>query len=672
MTRFHSLAAVASALLFFAPSVTTADDCNFNDGSPTFDWKRVMDCYHSVPFNHGDLENAVEFLLAARERTDLRENFEAQNGWRASTDALDDPGTENDYASDFAMQLAIVGNHKEFLNPHWRYRRPNCYTLFLAAFMPFDFGSDLMRSKQGKPEQVFFIEHAPFLPELYESHTGIDATRYIGMKIISINGVEPGEYFRQWGRDVFRMDANDGAHLNGVLQHGSYSLRISNTHDVPPRQASDTYVLESANGQAVTVNMPWVFAPRAAFGAYQLPPSYWPDNMAEFQQLCLEPSPVEFVFGGASVLDLSNQGDVHADSAAEFTRELWEKRELVRELHKAHGGARYFETPPGRRGQTLETIVPHTDAAEVKQLGDRATIIRLDHFVGDWKEEVIAGTDYACDNSDRLILDLRGNGGGLISHIEWLATHLLPDRTEKVDYGLLGRALASNVGRNELVERQSIVTDLYIPWTDCFFGYEAACFVDPATNLPLSGYNWLQVGGSVEVRGGVPTDLSRLFGFRNFDAKYAPGSDPIACPGKFEDNTLIILSDGTGASAAYFFPELIRDQALVVTAGGYVDETLVSGIARGGAVWSMNVWEAYDEQDLQTIFGPATEPLPYLRRHAETYIEQPGIYRKGTNQLHVDHIGVGDIHIDVWADSPASDGYVYNRVVNAVQKKGKK
>ena len=216
------------------PALAQTENCNFNDGSSAFSWQRVMDCYHSVAFNHDDLENAVVFIMAARERSDEREIFDERHGWRQSTLALDDPGTTADYPSDFAMQLAIVGNHKEFLNPHWRYSRPQCYTMLLGAFMPFDFGSDVERVKRGKPQQIFFIEDAPFLPELYEEFTGIDATQYIGMKILSINGVEPGEFFRNWGSTVLRFDENDGEHLNEILQFGAYSMRTSTTHDVPP------------------------------------------------------------------------------------------------------------------------------------------------------------------------------------------------------------------------------------------------------------------------------------------------------------------------------------------------------------------------------------------------------------------------------------------------------
>ncbi len=676
LKKTHSLLLLIT-MLFASHAAADDDPCNFNDGSAAFGWQRVMDCYNSVPFNHDDLVNAVEFITAGRERGDQREIFEERIGWRQSTAALDNPDTLEDYPSDFAMQMAIVGNHKEFLNPHWRYRRPWCYTMFLGAFMPFDFGSDLERVKNGKPQQVYFIEGAPFLPDLYEAFTGIDARQYIGMKIISINGEEPGEYFRQWGRNVFRMDENDGVHLNGVLQYGEYSVRIYVTHDVPPATASDTYVLESANGQQVEVVMPWIFAPRGTFGADQFPLA-WSNSTAEFDAVCQAPSDTQILVNNPpfGILDEA-QAKLRASGVQagelEFAREIMEKRDAVAGLKRANGGAGYFEKPHGQMDQQLEIIVPWSDGAEVKQMGKRATFIHLDHFVGDWKDEVIAGTNHACENSDRLVLDMRGNGGGRIDQIEWLVTHLFPDRTMPAEYSTPGRMLASSVGRNELsVRLTDFFTDFWGLPGVCIHGYEAACWVDIFSGEVLTDKFWMSNNTVNELRGGQLETLTQWAGFRNSSQAYAAGADPIACPGKFEDDTLVILSNGTGASAGHFFPELIRDQAVMVTAGGYVGEPLVSGIARGGAVWPMEAADTWPEQYLQFVYGPVADPMPYPVRSIETFVEQPALYKTGLGGLYVNEAPVGDIHVDVWASSPGSDAYVYGKVLNAVQKNSKK
>jgi len=643
--------------------VRASDPCNFADGSSAFAWDQVMSCYSSVPFNQADLYNAVDFLAVARERSDLRDVYDAQFGWRQSLAVL----RTQVFSSDFAMQLAIVGNHKEFYNPHWRYQRPGCYTGYLAPFMPFDFGSTVVATKGKKPgrAQIIFIEAAPFLPDLYQDFTGIDARSYIGMRVVSINGVEPLEYFRDYGRHVYRVDTNDGEQLNEVLQNAAYSVRSSTSHDVPPPQADDTYVLENKQGRRVTVTMPWVFAPRAAFGLFQ---GQLPVSTAMFQQSCLTRSSAAIV-AGAGLLQASTADGQSGDQGRtdEVFLELRQKREMAQRLRKVHGGnssSGYFEVPPGLRGQGLDVVVPKADGAVAYGLSDRATILRLDDFGQDWKQEVIAATNHACECTDTLIIDMRNNAGGSIKSLDWLTTHLFPEFTAPQQYSLIGRSLRGNIGRDELVDRATTYSNNRFGVGSCSLWYEAACFVDPLDGQPLP--DWSQ-GATVEVRGGAPVSLNRRSAFRNFDDAYQPGQDPIACPGKFKGRTLIVLSNGTGLSAGYFFTELIRDQATVVTAGGRIGEPLVTGIARGGAVRGLN-YEAYLEQYfIRYGFGPAADPLPFIVRNVESYMESPGVYTSDLATLHANKVSYGDIQIEVWGDSPETDLYVYRKVLNAVR-----
>ncbi|MCX7043265.1 MAG: S41 family peptidase [Gammaproteobacteria bacterium] len=667
--RSLRLACLLLAGAVFSSQAQATDPCNFQTGN-AFSWDQVMQCYNSVPYSEADRDNAVAFLTAIRERSDLREVSEAQFGWRGSLAALG----QTSFSSDFAMQMAITRNHKEFNNPHWRYFRPGCYGNYLGAFMPFDFGSTVTRSKSGKQQQIVFIESAAWLPDLYQSFTGIDARRYIGMKLVSINGVEALQHFRNFGNGDLRFDTNDGENFNEAMQNGAYSIRVSLSHDIPPDRAADVYVLENTKGVRTTVTMPWIFAPRSAFGLGQ---STLPSNTSRFQQTCTFPS---------TVVNLVNRVQGSADPSAiesplareaaeqEFVQDLREKRAMTQRLRKKYGGTNgvgYFEVAPGNLNQPLTTVVPKANGAVAYAVDDKATIVRLNEFTSDWKSQVIAATEYACASTDRLVFDMRNNNGGYVDQTSWLTSHLFPERTTPAESSLVGSFLNSNPGRNELAARMSDYALTYFGPGFCAWGYEPACFVNPTTGQPLTANDWYTHPAISQTRGGKSESLTQAVSFINDRPDYVPGTDPIACPGKFHGSTLVILTNGTGASAGYFFPELIRDKSVFVSAGGFIGEPLVSGIARGGAVWGMNGFEAYAEQYfIKYFYGPALAPIPYLRRSAESYIEQPGIYTTASDDgaaLFAEANSLGNVRIDVWADSPETDGYVYRKVISAVQ-----
>ena len=661
----------ALVLGFSTAAYAETDPCNFNDGSEAFSYEQVMSCYESVPFDADELANTIAFLKAARERSDLREVLQARYQWREELDAL----AGEDFGNDHDFQLALVDNHKKFFNPHWRYQRPFCYTGFLGAFIPFDFGSAVLTVPGRRaPEQIIFIESAPYLGELYETFTGIDPEAYVGSRVVSINGVPVLDYFRAYGTGVYRYDENASQGLNEVLQNAAYSIRVSTTHDVPPDRPADTFVLETRTGETQTVEIPWVFAPRAAFGLGQFSLQASPNTEA-FNRICQLPSDVSLSASSIGAGDGPDgrgmAGGALLQGAAEFTREIMEKRNMVARLEQQNRGARasYFEVAPGQKGQQLSIVVPKSDGAVAYQLSDRATVIRLDDFVGDWKDEVIAATTYACEHSDRLVFDMRNNNGGFVDQITWLTTHLLPERGPLRDRALRGRFLNSDPGRNELAERmEAWSTDpTRIGFTEgCWWGYEAGCYLDPISEQPLTAPDWY-TQQNFESRVGKLESLTPEVLFRPFRPDYAE-SKPIACPGKFTGPNLVIFSNGTGVSAGYFWPALMRPDATIVTAGGFVDEPIVFGVARGGAVWGMNNFEAWVEQFLEQYYGQATQPLPFLVRNVDSFIEQPGSYMQGTvADLYIDDPAIGDAHIEVWSDSPETDGYVYDRVLRAVQ-----
>ena len=158
--------------------------------------------------------------------------------------------TEEDYPNDLAMHDAFKAEHKKMKNPHVRYTHPDCYYQMLTPFIPIDVGSTTRFLKEGE-KQIIFIEDTfrPELVDFYEQETGIDIDFYVGMKIVSLNGEDPLEYFRQWGRTRLSWDDSDSTNLMGVLNRQGYFYRSSTTHDFIPDRPADVMVLESRNGK---------------------------------------------------------------------------------------------------------------------------------------------------------------------------------------------------------------------------------------------------------------------------------------------------------------------------------------------------------------------------------------------------------------------------------------
>jgi hypothetical protein len=655
-------------VLSSASAPASTDPCNFQTGQ-VFPYEQVLACYESVPFQHEDLENAIEVVSAWRERSDLRNVYDVRIGWRERLAALDDPATREDYASDFAMQTALSREHKSFFNVHIRYVPPSCYWGMLAAFVPFEFGSTLEGPAR---RQIVFVEGTPFLPALYETATGVDARPFVGQRVVSINGVDPLEYFRAYGREAMRLDRNDGLNLSSILTFAAYSVRAGPFAPIPAAP-SDVYVFEDRRGRRVVVEMPWVFAPTGLFASFGLLPGAPPQtpltgSTEAFAARCGRPVPpaTEDGSGPAGSLAL-----LARPTPASPLEDLSERRDMVRRMWRPPAGVRgdYFEVPPGQIGKFVGELAPATNGARVLAYKDDATIVRLDDFVQDWSSQVAQGTSHACAHSDRLILDLRGNTGGGAIAVAWLVRHLLPDRTDPFAYQLVSRMLNVETGWSELATRAGLVAASHPPGT-CLLGLEPGCFVDPFTGQPFVDVDWFE-DSTFEVRGGVTESLSPPFYFSDSSPLNPPFASPvpIACPGKFEDDRLVVLTNGLSFSAAYFFTERIRDRATVVTAGGYAGEPLVAGAARGGAGLEHGLFSLL-EALLAIPFGPATDPLPPFTREVLTFMELLGVYRPDRGGLEIEGEPVGDLHVDVWSDSREADGYVYGRVLQAVAMRG--
>jgi hypothetical protein len=517
------------------------------------------------------------------------------------------------------------------------------------------------------------------------------------------------DYFRQYTEGL-KAHEDAGGGLNGVLSAYTYSFLLGGPADFVPERAADEYVFETVRGRRTSVTLPWAFIPSATLlGPSALPLTQGSD---EFIQLCQEGPPAEVPpeevppSGEQTLLALSRKSQTLRQRGIDS-----ERQQVIQSLRSRlvpssaqpssadpstpssssaaplpgparaeslatrppEGPTSYYEVPPERIGQDIERIVPLTDSATVLQYAGHVTALQLFDTVG-WIDVARQGIDYACEHSDRLIVDLRNNGGGNDTVIRWLHHHLFPERGQLVPAGLLPFRLRNdNPAFNEVLSQSAHFMAEYAPGLGvdpCALFLTPGCLTDPDTGSPLvAGHDWFATPSLLESRAGQPVSLSRYAGLPNIGA---PEFDAASCAGRFQGDDLVFITDGTNASGGYFLPAAFQGEGVIVGVGGYVGEPLAMGRARGGATVPGSFWaEIAQALPLLTEGQLSFEnELVGFTRPVDSQMEMAGIYLKDGRSLHIDHPVGADLHVNVWTNLPGSEGFVYERVLEAVDATG--
>lgn len=650
------------------------DPCDFaSSGSDVFPREQILACFESVPFDRGDLDNILAVISQARSFSDLAEWYDARNNWVEHLAVL----AQQDFPNDFAMHNALIAEHKRFkVVSHVSYDPPACYSDMFAAFVPLDFGATTRFARLSphdrgadREKQIVFIEDAPEgFREFYQQVTGIDTQEFVGLRVVAINGVPVLDHFRAFGREELQWHDSDGVHLNLVLNQPLYRFRAIPTTSLPERSA-DEYLLETRDGERFSVTLPWVFVWSGAAGD---PAPALTASTEEFVALCRTPRPP---FSGA-------QSEADDTPPIEFGKALQLDLEQMPDpqMFAQYAGQPYvgnddegfFEVPPGQLGKHIEVIIPSTDGAQVLQFRRNVTAIRIDHTRTDWTGVVREGVEHACQNSKRLIIDVRGADGGLDDQTHWLHRHLFPEETDPIEAGkFLARTRNDNDKLNEIYYKSAFLDSLELPQLvpfPCAVGLGTRCFLDPDTGEPppLGQLDWFLNPSFLEERGGVPVSLSRQFallGFQQnfFDFDFTPAS----CAGRFKGDDLIFLTDGLNKSGTYILPAAFKGKSVIVTMGGFVDEPMPMGIAAGGVGFDASQW-ADTAAALRS--WPVAVDFEYVQfeRQVESQMEMWATYRKDRTTLNADNPVKPDLRLHVWSDSPQTDGYVYGRLLKSV------
>jgi hypothetical protein len=227
------------------------------------------------------------------------------------------------------------------------------------------------------------------------------------------------------------------------------------------------------------------------------------------------------------------------------------------------------------------------------------------------------------------------------------------------------------------------VEEFGFPPDVCGFLPEQQCWQDLEAEgqglIPHTEVDWFENPTVTEVRAGIPIPLSRKMGLgeslhqRQFG--FLPPRDVSSCQGKFSGENLVILTDGANCSGGYVLLEPFIDnhKAIVVTMGGYVadpDDRIEVGTCRTGGSFPVDL-AGQTVVEIEAFSGGSLtmeRPIPSkFARAVKSLMETTGFYRGLSDDLHWDVPMTYDIRLNVWSDSPETDGYVYGKVIEAVE-----
>ena len=648
----------------------SGDPCDFSAGGPIFSYEQVLSCFHRVPFSRSDLEGTVDAIEQQRSFSDLADIYDDRIHWRSALAGV----AHTEFIDDVSMQQAITDEHRRFRNPHISYFAPSCYAGMLLGLLPLEFGSTVADVGRG-PEQIIFVEDGlSLLPEVVDAYrvlTGVDVSAFVGQRVVSINGTPVLDYFREFTRRA-RTQSDDGGGLNGVLQDFEYSVRQLDYNGLPDREA-DVYVFESRQGARQQVALPWAFFPYAALGVATAPPLT--ASTDEFVELCQlgtpEAEPAVATRSRAWLGDgalLDRQRLLERITVPGHRTPMLVPSAVSGESPQAEPSA-FFEAPPESLFQGIEEIVPRTGSAQVFQLGQDVTALRVFDTLG-WVDVARLGLEFACENSQRLIVDVRSNGGGADTVIRWLHHALFPDQGSLVGGGLLPLSLRNDDPVFNEVLFNFAAFSAAFPDTPglsaCDLFLTPGCLTDAEVGgvIGLSELDWFRSPSRDEVRANEPIRMSRQFGLPTLDD---PVFDAASCAGRFQGDDLIFITNGTNASGGYFLPAAFTGEAVIVSTGGFAGEPMAMGNARGGATVGGLFQPAAEAIELASE-GTITfehELLAFPRPVASS-MEMLGAYHPDRETLHIDEPIRADLHVDVWTSSPGTEAFVYDRVLRAV------
>lgn len=587
-------------------------------------------------------------------------------------------------ASDFELYQSIMFEFKRMEQNHWDFRIPYCYRR-IQPFIPLIFSSRLEGSGSSS-QQVVYVKSNVIEPGLYESITQVNTDAIVGQTIVSIDGVPALEALANAAQRNTRFSTFKSNNFANDTQRLGFAIPDIR-RNLFPENLSPKYVFRDKNGVETTMVIPWAFVPREKlFGENSV--RQYPDLSTSTKDLieqCRKPWDVTTYAIELGLIEYDESGIMKINGFQKPQLSPRDRDDKIRshvvKKYKALGQqkSKYTQRLPNGNKALPFTPINAIDTVSYGQLGKDTTVLKIDAFfsgVSDkaWVDMVTEATEYACDNSETIIIDYTTNSGGAVFLSNYLSGLFNPDLADGDGYKFqvpIPDPVESPLLFNSLIVVGGFLQDIF----GCFLGLEAVCYLKEDGSRLTS---WSDVQVVQGVRGKEVVNLSEVLTYDTFnDAVGVFDHIPQICPGKFLGKNLILVNDGAGASGGAIQPASLRKLGVNVGYHGVIGETMWMGFSQGGIVVNFNLYYSTLLSEILEVFiGADFSGLnPYLNQAPLTQTdfrfepEVSGVLDPfNLDKLIAGTVLLPDIRLPIWdTDDPS---VFYTQVLHGANRAG--
>eukprot|EP00823_Brevimastigomonas_motovehiculus_P008501 TRINITY_DN77_c5_g1_i1.p1 TRINITY_DN77_c5_g1~~TRINITY_DN77_c5_g1_i1.p1 ORF type:complete len:830 (+),score=263.09 TRINITY_DN77_c5_g1_i1:112-2601(+) len=634
-------------------------------------YQHMKECFQSLPLNVTEAQQVLQTVERSMQiHVFLDESKNSQVGDAGADFALtvDVAGEVNkmktkEYAGEWAFYDDLCALFRSLEDGHTMFQRPLPYRQSFMS-LPFPVYSRLWKGSQGLFVSSPSSDTRFPTQAIYESVYGepyANGTTLTDWQIISIDGVDAVQAVKQWAAANTWSARDINGKFNYATLKNQWALR-SFAYNRMPSSEGQTFKLRSMDGsQEIECFIRWIgvyLNPSASASSFFSSDTLNAPTHSLTENEVLAHSLMDMVLHAATSSSqqqpLSSSSSSSSSSSEAMHRPLSpiEQVDLLQDIgasmvwgisdEKRKDLESFYLAPPSSSSSSAALFEENElinnctlfDFATVPEVtfqylgvGDAVMVLVIKTFNPASPALFVKAVECAIANhlskgGNKLIMDLRGNGGGYVNLGVGLVRYLFPN-SNILDKLWLDMRAGAFLKQLLTIAARALSEDP-LQWPDGALAdlspLSRISFIngddDAQTRLRNMNESWVE--GAIHQRGGNQQQFTQKFHF-NFDMDLVPWS--LLSSSHYSPNHLIVLCDGMSASTASIVSSFLHLNKLgrLVAMGGLAEEKLMQGwTVPGGAVTNLAAMiesaQAAQSLDVSVI------PLPLPRSASLSFV----------------------------------------------------